>query len=163
MNREFINELNKIYSDLERKEIQVIHALFHRIFEIESGWYGGHYHKDENGEWIRESYPIPVVSVKGICDVEISFEEISVSAKLKRKKALEYSYEKILCYQFEAFGVEDYLSDFYKTGQTVEELKKNISESDEKEIFFTFKVPDEMDEDGLYKFVKLLRAEGFYY
>lgn len=57
---------------------------------------------------MRESYPIPVVEVRGFCDIEISFDKISVSAKLKREKALEYSYDKISRYPFEVDGQEMY-------------------------------------------------------
>ncbi len=89
--KDFLNEVNAAYNQLEMKQAQIVHALFHRIFEIESGWYNGHYHKSENSGWCRESYPIPVVEVKGFCDIEISFEKISVSTKLKKAKALEYS------------------------------------------------------------------------
>ncbi len=93
--KDFLNEVNDAYYQLEMKQAQITHALLHRIFEIESGWYNSHYHKGESGEWHRESYPIPVVTVKGLCDIEISFDEITVSTKLKRAKALEYSYDKV--------------------------------------------------------------------
>lgn len=90
--KDFLNKVNDAYYQLETKQAQITHALFNRIFEIESGWYNGHYHKGENGDWCRESYPIPVVTVKGLCDIEVSFDKITVSTKLKRAKALEYSY-----------------------------------------------------------------------
>lgn len=161
--KDFLNEINAAYNHLETKQAQIAGALFHRIFEIKTGWYNGHYHKGENGNWYRESYPIPVVEVKGFCDIEISFNEISVSTKLKRAKALEYSYGKISQYAFEAFGVEDYLCDFYNSGMTIEELKANLSRSDEKEIGFAFSFPFDVDGKELFEFVKLLRREGFYY
>ena len=126
---------------MELKQAEIVHALFHRIFELESGWYSGHYHKGDNGNWFRESYPIPVISIKGFCDIEIQFDKISVSAKLKRNTALAYSFEKFAEYEFEAYGVEDYLADFYHSGQTVPELKENIRACDEKEIGFSFMFP----------------------
>ena len=68
-----MNEVNNAYYQLEMKQAQIVYALFHRIFELESGWYNGHYHNGENGNWHRESYPIPVIGIKGYCDVEILF------------------------------------------------------------------------------------------
>lgn len=53
-------------------------------------------------------YPIPVISVKGYCNVEISPDGISVTTKKKRKDALDYSFERLKGYSFEAFGVEGY-------------------------------------------------------
>ncbi len=90
MNKELLNEINAAYYHLEAKKTEIVQALLHRIFQLESGWYNGHYHKSEDGDWERESYPIPVVGVKGICDIEIQFDKITVSAKMKRDMALTY-------------------------------------------------------------------------
>lgn len=164
MDREtLLKEINTVYHELEMKEAELVHALFHRIFEIESGWYNNHYDKHEDGNWSRASYPIPVISVKGYCDIEISFDTVTVSTKLKRRTALEYSYDKIVQYEFEAYGVEDYLADFYHAGQTVQDLKNNIAKSDEEEIGFSFLFPFDVDGKQVFEFVKLLRRERFYY
>ena len=45
MDKELLNEINTAYYRLEMKQAEIIHALSHRIFELESGWYNGHYHK----------------------------------------------------------------------------------------------------------------------
>lgn len=143
--------------------MQISHALFHRLFEPESEWYNGHYHKNDSGNWVRESYPIPVIGVKGLCDIEIHFDKISVSTKLKRSAALEYSFEKFADYDFEAYGVEDCFADFCHAGQTLAEMKENILPCDEKEICFSFVFPFEIEGNQIFEFVKLLRREGFFY
>ena len=163
MDKELLKEINAVYYRLEMKQAEITHALFHRIFELESGWYNGHYHKGENGNWFRESFPIPVIGVKGICDIEIQFDKMSISAKLKRDMALAYSFEKFSGYEFEAYGVEDYLADFYHAGQTVQEMKDNIHACDEKEIGFSFVFPFDVEGKQIFEFVKLLRREGFFY
>ena len=163
MDKQILNEINTFYYRLELKKAELGHALFHRIFELESGWYNGHYREDENGKWFRESYPIPVIGVKGFCDIEISFDQISISTKLKRDAALAYSFEKFAGYEFEAYDVNDYLTDFYHAGQTVQDLKENIRACDEKEIGFSFVFPFDVDGKQIFEFVKLLRREGFYY
>ncbi len=163
MDKQFLNEINSAYYRLELKQAEIVHALFHRFFELESGWYSGHYHKGDNGNWFRKFYPIPVIGVKGFCDIEIQFDKISVSTKLKRNTALAYSFEKFAGYEFEAYGVEDYLADFYHSGQTVQELKENVRACDEKEIGFSFVLPFDVEGKQIFEFVKLLRREGFYY
>lgn len=163
MDKELLNEINTAYYRLEMKQAEIILALSHRIFEPESGWYNGHYHKGDNDNWIRKSYPIPVIGVKGFCDIEIQFDKISISTKLKRNTALTYSFEEFTRHEFEAYGVEDYLADFYHAGQTVQEMKDNIRDCDEKEIGFSFMFPFEVDGKQIFEFVKLLRREGFYY
>ena len=163
MDKELLNEINTAYYRLEMKQAEIIHALFHRIFELESGWYNGHYHKGDNDNWIRESYPIPVIGVKGFCDIEIQFDKISISTKLKRNTALTYSFEKFARHEFEAYGVEDNLADFYRPEQTEQDLKENIRICDEKEIGFSFVFPLDVDGKQIFEFAKLLYQEGFYY
>ncbi len=163
MEREAINKVNELYRELELKKAKIVSAIFRGAFEIDSGWYSGHYRKDENGKLVIDAYPIPVVSVKGLCDIEVSFDGVSLTTKLKREDALSYSYDKIMGREFEAFGTEDYLNSFYEEGKTIEELKSNVSKSEEKEISFAFKIPEETGKDELYEFLKLLKKEGFYY
>lgn len=163
MDEQLLNEINAAYYRLELKQAEIVHALLHRIFELEAGWYSGHYHKGGDEDWFRESYPIPVISVKGFCDIEIQFEKVSISTKLKRNVALAYSFEKFAGYEFEAYGVEDYLADFYHPGLTVQDLKENIRACDENEIGFAFVFPFEVEGKQIFEFVKLLRRERFYY
>lgn len=162
MDNKLLDEINAAYDRLEMKQAGIVHALFHGRFELESGWYNGHYYRNDAGDWYRESYPIPVIGVKGVCDIEIQFDQISVSTKLKRDAALDYSFEKFSGYEFEAYGVEDYLADFRHDGQTVPEMKENICASDEKEVGFSFVFPFDTEEKQISEFVKLLRREHFY-
>lgn len=156
-------QLNEVYSRLEAKHSELVWGLTHRIFELESGWYSGHYQKREDGTWVRDAYPIPVISVKGLCDIEIQLDRINVTTKLKRSAALAYSYQKLMGYEWEAYGMENYLSEYYHAGQSVEELKDNIRASREKEVGFSFTFPFETDGKQFLEFAKLLRREGFYY
>lgn len=155
-------QLNEIYYPLDLKQAE-LNALFRGDFRLESSWYNGHYHKDESGNWCRESYPIPVIGVKGLCDIEIPFDKISISTKLKRDAALGYPFEKLAGYEFEAYGVENYLTDFYHPGQTAQDLRDNIRACNEKEIGFSFVFPLDRDGKQIFEFVKLLQQEGFYY
>lgn len=161
--KDLLEEIGAAYHELELKHAQLSGALFHRIFELESGWYNGHFHRGDEDTWIRESYPIPVLSVMGYCDIEIHFNKISISTKLKRTAALDYSFDKVKAYAFEAYGVEDYLADYYHSGQTIADLKANIKNSGEAEIGFSFTFPFAVEGEKIFEFVKLLRREGFYY
>lgn len=158
-----IEQLDAVYIPLESKAHQLFKGLQHRIFETRLGWYSGHYRTWTDGKYHRDSFPILVIEVKGFCDVEINLDCVTVTAKLKRANALEYSYENIKGFSFEAYGVEDYLLDFYTAGSTVSQMKDAIRKSNETEICFSFRLNLDIDGDGIYKFVKLLRREGFYY
>lgn len=82
MEKELLNVINVAYDRLETKQAEIVHALSHGKDELRSGWYNHHYHKDDRGNWVREAYPIPVIGVNGVCDIEIHFDTISVTAKL---------------------------------------------------------------------------------
>lgn len=155
--------LNQVYNRLELKRVELTRALFHRIFELESGFYNGHYHKREDGSFQMDYFPIPVISVKGYCDIEIGLDSISVTAKLRQNKALTYDYNRLCAYSFEVYGVEDYLSDFYHEGMTIQQLLDNLQASDEKEIAFSFRFDFDTDGDKIFAFVELLRRDSFYY
>ena len=162
MNRD---ELNEIYRELENR-IHRITAPFtslHKGFDFSCGYYSGHYHKNTEGKYVMDFFPIPVVSVKGLCDIEIDLDKVSVSTKLRREVALNYEYEKLSVYEFEAYGVDEYLDDFYVKGNTYSELVENIASSKEKEIGFSFLFSGDVDAEVIYKCVKFLRKEGFFY
>ena len=104
-----------------------------------------------------------MIGVKGFCDIEVQPDHISVSTKLRRSTALNYSFNKFAEYDFEAYGVEDYLADFYHPGQTIEALKENLLACNEPELGFSFTLPFDVDGAEILELVQLLRQEGFYY
>lgn len=162
MNRD---ELNAIYRELENQMHKIVAPFtsLHKGFDFSCGYYSGHYSKNAEGRYVMDFFPIPVVTVKGLCDIEIDLDKVSVSTKLKREVALNYSYEKLSEYEFEAYGVDGYLDDFYVKGNSYAELAENIAGSKEKEIGFSFLFSGDVDADVIYKCVKFLRKEGFFY
>lgn len=161
--QDLVNELNEVYCRLEMKGIQLLNGLHHRIFDPKLSYYSGHYRRTESGGFAIDHFPIPVVEMPGHCDVEIHLDRVVVSAKLRRADALDHSYEKLLSYRFEVYGVDGYLNDLYCPGMTIDEMKENIRMSDECEIGFSFEFDFDIDGEAMYEFVKLLRREGFYY
>ena len=159
----FLSEMNHAYQQLEIKLDEILEVLRREEYKVDSGWYNGHYNRDSNGEWQRDFYPIPVIGVEGLCDIEISFERISVSTKLERDAALTYSHENILEYTFEVYGVNDYLGDYYHNGMTIQELKDNIKSSSEAEIAYQFTFSLATRGEQLGEFTHFLVKNGFYY
>ena len=162
MNRE---ELNEVYKklDLRMHKIAAPFTSLHKEYDFSCGYYNGHYHKATDGKYVMDYFPIPVITIKGLCDIEIDLDKVSISTKLKREVALSYEYEKLSGYKFEAYGVDEYLDDFYVEGNTYAELVKNVESSEEKEIGFSFMFSGEVDAEEIYKAVRFLRKEGFFY
>lgn len=99
-----------------------------------------------------------------MCDIEINTDGIiSISSKLERNRALIYDYQKLNEIEFEAYGTENYLNDFFIPGQDLKTLKFNIKNSLEKEIGFFFKFYENISCQFLCDFILFLKEEGFYY
>ena len=152
------SQLNEIYRELDAKA-----RAIGRTLHCPVGYYNGHYRKNESGEYEKDYYPIPEVTVKGLCDIEIGLDEISVTTKLTKAQALSYDYEKIKAYAFEVYGVEDYLNDFYTDGDTINGMIERIEKSEEEHIGFCFSFSFEVGSDTVCDFVELLKKEGFFY
>ncbi|MBP3377253.1 MAG: hypothetical protein J6L96_00745 [Clostridia bacterium] len=60
--------LNSIYQPLEEKQNKIIRIL-KDIDNVKYGWYNGHYNKNNENKWIRNSFPIPEVNIMGLCDI----------------------------------------------------------------------------------------------
>ena len=158
-------ELNEVYKKLEVKTNELIAPLtaVHKGFPYTCGYYSGHYYKNIEGKYEMDFFPIPVISVINICDVEINIDVITVSTKLKRENALNYDYTQLNKFTFEAYGVENYLDDYYIEGGTYSDLINNVKESEEKEIGFSFIFENDLSGQKMYELIKFLRKEGFYY
>lgn len=155
-------QLNSIYYPLDMKACQLLHGLFHRIFEPKLSYYSGNYYRTEDGECRKNAYPIPVVTVTGYCEIEVDLERVLVSAKLRRADALGHTYKKLEQYEFEAYDAEDYETAYRLPGMTIEDMKENIQNSKANEIGFSFRFGHDIDGNSMYEFVKLLRREGFF-
>lgn len=143
---------------LEHWAREVFAGLEREYPGAEWDFFGGHFYRDEKGGFAEDTQDIPVISLPGLCDIELGRRGIDVSAKLTRETALEFDYS-VFGGDFEAYGVEDWLSDYYHTGASIETLRENIVRSSEREVFFSFRV----EQEKLPEFVKKIKALGFYY
>ena len=163
MNKRLLAEIDAAYRALETR-LEAVKAAVRQIgLEWTAGWYNGHYARDGRGEFHRQAYPIPVVSVKQLCDIELGFSALNITAKLSRAQALAFPYETLPPCSFEAYGVEDYLSDYYHAGQSLETLRQNVASSNEAEIGFAFSLPMAIAPDALAAFLTFLKNSRFFY
>lgn len=157
-------ELNVVYKPLDIKARDISDYLNNKNLDCSYGFYNGHFYKNETGIYEISYYPIPVITVKNLCDIEINTDGIiSISSKLERNRALIYDYQKLNEIEFEAYGTESYLNDFFIPGQDLKTLKFNIKNSLEKEIGFSFKFYENISCQFLCDFILFLKEEGFYY
>ena len=78
-----------------------------------------------------------MISVKGLCDVEISLDQVTVSTKRRRLDTLEYSFEKFEGGPFECVRIESYLGEDHFNAQTsMEEFRTKMENSQETSLGF---------------------------
>ena len=151
-------QLNDVYKKLDEKAREIS-----KLLDCDFCYYNGHYHKNSSGNYEMEYFPIPVLTLKGVCDIEIELNQISVTTKLTRDNAISYDFIKFQSYNFEAYGVENYLDDFYLDGDTLSSMKDRIKSSNEQNVFFSFYFPFEVESSVVREFVELISKEGFFY
>lgn len=154
--------LNSYYEPLEQRRKQMQAALSAK-FLTTVGWFNGHYRRDEAGRYGMDCFPIPEITVTGLCDVELHFDRINVTTKLRREDALVCDFAPFADVEFEAYGLEDYLLDFRTEGVSVDTMRKNICCSREREVFFSFSFDAKVETEVIVAFVQLLTHNGFYY
>lgn len=152
-----LRSLNEAYLALEARASRLLALLSP---EARLRWYNGHYHRTVSGDWEREAYPIPVIELRGLCDIELQFSSTIVTSKLKREAALMLDFPPFASYPFEVSGVEDYLTDLCLPGQTEVSFRQALLDSTEQEVFFSFQLQQETDAP---QFLMLLRSHSFYY
>ncbi|MCI9404634.1 MAG: hypothetical protein HFJ21_02290 [Clostridia bacterium] len=157
-----INLLNWIYRPLHERATALSKLLREKGLDARLGWYNMHYRGTGGGEYAPDYFPIPVISIAGLCDVEFNIDTVNVTAKLTRKDSLEKNIDGIGV-SYEAYGVNDYLNDFRNAETTTEQMRRAIAQSDEKEVFFGFLLPQDIKADGIAEFIERLRLLGFFY
>ena len=113
-------------------------------------------------EWITEYYPIPVITIKNICDVGLDIDRTFIECKIKRKEAINFDWTVFLTTSFEVYGVNDYLIDFYNASLSSETISQKINQSNEQEIAVAFEFGYLEEKSTILQHIKKLEQVGVY-
>lgn len=158
----FREQLNSIYTPMVHKSKELIIELKKLNNKINSkmAFYNGHSHKDSKGVYKEDAYPISVVSIDGLCDIEFNFDSISVTTKISKNQIKNFDFKLLEDKTFEIYGVEDYLCDY---GTTYEEVINNTMSSDETSFFISVYFSSEEGADYLAQFILKMQDLGCFY
>ena len=153
--------LNDIYKPIYEYLQSLLKALKKSDYDYEWRFYNNHSIKKDN-QWHLEYYPIPVVTVKDICDIGIDISHIFIEGKMKKEKAIGFDWKLISDYKFQVYGVEDYLNDFYNSSLKIDDITERIIQSNESEIGieFYFRYLEEIN--IILELIKKLESMGTY-
>jgi len=125
--------LNSEYEPLRMHTHNMLKALTNSGFECEWGYFAQHSVRNGN-EWFFEHYPIPVITVKNVCEIGLDITQTFIEFKIQREDAIRFDFSQLYGFTFEVYGVADYLNDFYNADQNIDDIHAKIEKSDEKEI-----------------------------
>ena len=119
---------------------------------------------DNAARYSEDNYPIPVIRLSDLCEVEIYTDVISVFTRLKYDQVKKLDFSRLAGYDFEVYGYDSgQLIDFSDGDATVQETKDNILNSSTEVADFYFDFPFDCGEDEILKLTTLLHDEGFFF
>ena len=80
---------------------------------------------------------IPICG-QNLYDIDIGLKHTTVTSKLSLENTSNFPVIQVFKTPVEAYGAKNCKTDFYHQGMHLEELRKNIKNSEESEVFFTF-------------------------
>ncbi len=131
--------LNGIYEPLYRQVKALRTRLVKEGFAVTWEWHAFHSTR-RNDEYNLEYFPIPVLTVEGVCEIGLEPDHIFVEGTLAREQALGFDWASV-GRPFEVCGVEDYLDPLYGPGLSLEELPGQIAASGESAFGLRFTLP----------------------
>lgn len=131
--------LNGVYEPLYRQVKALRARLVKEGFSVTWGWHAFHSVR-RDGEYKLEYFPIPVLTVEGVCDIGLEPDHIFVEGTLTREQALAFDWASV-GRPFEVYGSEDYLDPLYGPGLSLEELPARLASSEESGFGLQFTLP----------------------
>ncbi|MDF2871578.1 MAG: hypothetical protein K0R05_3153 [Anaerocolumna sp.] len=159
-NKKEMDILNRIYEPLSTKAKSLSEYLLHEMLEkypVKYGFYNQHYVRAES-DWFMEYYPIPVVTATNFCDIGFDLHHIFVEFFLPRTIVAGLDFNKFDSYQFEVYGSENYLEDYYNENMSILELKEKLQESLEENIGITIFLPSDTDNLQIIELINLVKS-----
>lgn len=114
-------------------------------------------------EYNKESYPLPVVSVSGLCEIVLNEYEIDINTKISKSNLLKINFDDFKNYDFDIYPTCDYFNDLYEKGMSNKEVLEKIKSSNYKNFGLTFIVPLDMSNMSIRKLINLLKINNFKY
>lgn len=123
--------LNHTYMTLHEEKKQICEYLQENGLSYTVGYFPYHTFKEADA-FYREEYPIPVIQVVQTIDIGIDIDKVFFEFNIAKEAAIDFDFHIFENYQFEVYGSEDYLEDYYFGN--IDEIKQNILYSTEIEF-----------------------------
>lgn len=148
--------LNSVYEPLCIRTKKFCDSVKEQNIPFERGFYN-HHTVRKGDSYFLEHFPIPVVTLKCLGDFGFELDHVFFEAVIPRNKALELDFTGIARdFDFDVYGAENYLCDFYHAGMDVSCIRELILSSAETEICVSLRFPPDTDASALLGSAKRL-------
>ena len=151
--------INNSYRPLHERAVNLAKLLNKLGFTVEWGYYNQHSAKVDD-EYYLEYYPIPVITVKDVCDIGLDFTQCFIEGKLYSEDIEKLQLSMLNGFKFEIYGVENYLSDLYFEDMSNEEFYDSVRESGETEVGISILLDGEPSAQEVLDIIKLYEKLG---
>ena len=177
LNEKFKADLNEFYQSLTAKAQSLMKALMPLVdpqLLMSMSYLIKHYIRnmykrreatpEKAAETSEDNYPIPVIRLSDLCEVEIYTDVISVFTRMKCSEVEKFDFLQLAGYTFEVYGYDSgRLIDFSDGETTLQETKDNILKSNTEVADFYFDFPFDCGEDEILTLVTLLHDARFFF
>lgn len=158
-----LKKINEEYRNLDYIANDVFNSLFKLPDEYayKIGHFNYRYYKEDN-KYELAYYPIPVISITNLCDIEIDFNQIRFVTKMKAYNAVLYDFQDLSSYEFDLYSLDNQGVKLYESCNPSDNLGFKIRNNNIKEVGITFYF-DKYNLPDIVEFVSFLDNQGFYY
>jgi len=157
-------ELNAFYQDMEHRANRILGQFMTlRSRPAELRYYSGHYTKNDSGDYQMDYFPIPVLSIEKLCDIEFHIDQIQITTKIQKEKIHKQDFKTLDAYSFEVYGLNDYTATYGTNHTPVETLIQTIDQSNENVLVFAFIFMNDIEPTKIKSFKDQLERLHFYY
>ncbi len=164
MNNNLREAMNAAYVALDKRGKDILRLLKVSCSSrpLSCGYFAGHYWPVGKEGYQMDQFPIPVVTVEGLCDIEIDLEFTGITAKLSKQALMSLDHAMFNDIPYTVYGVMDFEKIFKGLGETPECLAERIQTSDETAFFYSFLFSADMSQEQILTMIKNLEQLKLY-
>lgn len=137
-----MEELNRVYAPLKEKAVRIVNTLKKLDAEVEWAWYSGH-SVSRKGELVYEEFPIPVITVKDVCEIGVDLKGLFIEGKVFASESDEVDFSKLEGLHFCVYGADAYLEDLYDSARdSITDLEEALFDTEEFELCINVEFKD---------------------
>lgn len=159
------NKLTVIYKELFNKIEELEYSLNHKIYDFEIDLMFSSLMQYEDEAVNDVFYPVLVLKIKNLCDVELWFDKMIITARMNINDLINYDIKKLNIFNYDLYGCREYPYMFYNKNMNINlyDKLKELKEMDEKEIGIQIYLNKDIEKEEFNKCINFLKKQEIFY